>query len=113
MTRKRLPPDDPREWLNRAQSNLARARTPVPEAYREDLCFDAQQCAEKAVKAVFISRGAPFPFVHNLKRLLTLLEAAGQKVPKYVWDTDLPTPYAVVTRYPDRVGPVTERQYRR
>jgi len=25
MARKRLPPDDPREWLNRARSNLALA----------------------------------------------------------------------------------------
>ena len=42
----RFPPDDPREWLNRARSNLARAHARVPDAYLEDLCFDAQQAAE-------------------------------------------------------------------
>ena len=26
----RFPPDDPREWLNRAKGNLARAKAPVP-----------------------------------------------------------------------------------
>jgi hypothetical protein len=36
----------------------------------EDLCFDAQQAAEKAIKAVFIRRGERFPFVHDLDDLL-------------------------------------------
>ena len=56
MARKRLPPDDPREWLNRARSNLARARKMIPGVYLEDLCFDAQQGTEKAIKAVFVRR---------------------------------------------------------
>jgi HEPN domain-containing protein len=46
MRRKRLPPSDPREWLNRAASNLARAKAAIPGAYLEDQCFDAQQAAE-------------------------------------------------------------------
>lgn len=56
----RLPPDDPREWLNRAQSNVLRARMRMPGVYLEDLCFDAQQAAEKAIKAVLIARSIPF-----------------------------------------------------
>ena len=45
----RFPPDDPREWLNRARSNLVRAQHRIPGAYLEDLCFDAQQAAGEAV----------------------------------------------------------------
>jgi HEPN domain-containing protein len=30
--------------------------------YLEDLCFDAQQAAEKAIKAVFIAPGERFPY---------------------------------------------------
>ena len=41
----RFPPDDPREWLNRARSNLAMAKNRVPDAYLEDLCFEAQRAA--------------------------------------------------------------------
>lgn len=44
----RLPPDDPQEWLNRARSNLALAKNRIPDVYIEDLCFEAQQAAEKA-----------------------------------------------------------------
>ena len=45
----RFPPDDPREWLNRARSNLVRARNRIHGAYLEDLCFDAQQAAGKVL----------------------------------------------------------------
>jgi HEPN domain-containing protein len=47
----RFPPDDPRERLNRARSNLRRAAEPLEGVYLEDLCYDAQQAPEKAIKA--------------------------------------------------------------
>jgi HEPN domain-containing protein len=41
------------EWLKRAKGNLALAKQPKPrEAFWDDLCFDAQQAAEKSIKAV-------------------------------------------------------------
>ncbi len=113
MARKRYPPDDPREWLNRARSNLAHAQGVGPEILLEDLCFDAQQAAEKAVKAVFIHRGEVFPYIHELKELLAILKRNGLKIPNYVWEADKLSPFAVVTRYPGRVGPVTSRKYGR
>lgn len=80
----RFPPDDPREWLNRARSNLALAKNRIPDAYLEDLCFEAQQAAEKAIKAVLIASGIEFPYVHDLARLLSLLEESGIAVPNVV-----------------------------
>jgi HEPN domain-containing protein len=85
----------------------------MPEVLLEDLCFDAQQCAEKAIKGVFVGRGEKFPYVHDLKKLLQQLERNGVKIPKYLWDADDLSVFAVVTRYPDLVGPVTTKQYRR
>ena len=41
----RYPPDDPREWLNRARSNLAMAKNRVEGAYLKYPCFEAQQAA--------------------------------------------------------------------
>src|SRR2546425_7769613 len=70
MPPERFPPDDPREWLNRARSKRARARAKIPDAYLEDLCFDAQQAAEKAIKAVLLKKGGAFPYVPDLARLL-------------------------------------------
>lgn len=71
--RQRFGPDDPREWLSRARSNLALSRARVPEADLEDLCFDAQQAAEKSIKALMLHRGVVFPYIHDLEKLLQLL----------------------------------------
>jgi len=55
------------DWLARARSNLARAQQPKPaDVFWEDLCFDAQQAAEKALKALLLARRIPFRFVHDI-----------------------------------------------
>jgi HEPN domain-containing protein len=113
MKPKRFPADDPREWLRRAKSNLAIAKAHPPDVDLADLCFDAQQAAEKAIKALFVRRGADFPFIHDLKRLLELLEQHGIKIPKYMRDVKVLTRYAYVTRYPGEDSEVTTREYRR
>ncbi len=104
-------PDDPREWLNRARSSLARTRLRHPDVYLEDLCFDAQQASEKALKAVLLHYDIVPPRIHDLGRLLTLAEEADIDVPEAVRDADLLTPFAVITRYPSVTEPVTEEQY--
>ena len=113
MGRKRRAPNDPREWLSRAQSNLSRAISPLADAYLEDFCFNAQQAAEKAIKAVFMAHGLTFPYIHDLGRLLTLLVQGGVRVPKYVRDADQLTRFAVDARYPGLSSPVTRRDHRR
>jgi HEPN domain-containing protein len=111
MTPHRRPPDDPIEWLNRAKSSLTRAKTRLEGVYLEDLCFDAQQAAEKAVKALLIARQVEFPYVHDLSRLLTLLEETGEEIPTSVRLAEALTPYAIVARYPGVVEPLTEERY--
>ena len=79
-------PDDPREWLNRAKSNLALAKSRVPDAYLEDLCFEAQQAAEKAIKAVLLALEIDYPYTHDLAHLLSLLEEIGRDRGNRPWD---------------------------
>ena len=114
MARKRRPADDPVEWLNRARSNLTRAKADirVPHVYLEDLCFDAQQAAEKAIKAVLLKRGVRFPFIHDLGDLLDLVHKAGGSVPRSVRDAGRLTRFAVVTRYPGIAEPVSQEDYK-
>lgn len=87
-------PTDPRAWLRRARSNLARARItpPTPEILYEDLCFDAQQAAEKAVKAVLVHGSIEFPKTHDLNRLLSL--AATQEYQRAVRLADIVVQWA-------------------
>jgi HEPN domain-containing protein len=113
MPAERFPPDDPREWLNRARSSLAKAERTfgTPQVYLEDLCFDAQQAAEKAIKAVLIHLNVRFPYVHDLAQLLALVEQAGQSVPASVQRSAILSDYAVETRYPGLAEPVTRQEY--
>lgn len=57
-------------------------------------------------------RGVPFPYVHDLTRLLTLLTQAGVRIPKYVRQAGRLTRFAVAARYPGLAGPVTNRHYK-
>ncbi len=86
MPPERFPPDDPREWLRQARVDLRVARLAPADMAREPFAFHAQQAAEKALKAVLPTRGIRFPFVHDLERLLELLERNGVYPPGPVRD---------------------------
>jgi HEPN domain-containing protein len=115
MPPKRRLADDPVEWLNRARSNLARAKADsrIPHVYLEDLCFDAQQAAEKAIKAVLLNLGVRFPYHHDLAELLDLVQKASKPIPKTVRDASRLTRFAVVTRYPGIAEPISREEYKR
>jgi HEPN domain-containing protein len=112
-----MPPDmtslgTPREWLNRARSNLAIARQPkTEEIYWDDLCFETQQAAEKALKAVLLARRIKFRFVHDLAELLTVLEQNGVTLPDDIKEAAILTDYSVEARYPGPFEPITEEEF--
>mgnify|MGYP000223941736 CR=1 FL=1 len=113
MNVNRRRPDDPKEWLSRARSNLLQARVRQKGVYLEDLCFQAQQAAEKAIKAVLIHVGMEYPYSHDLGVLLTLVSQAGVPIPEAAKQAARLTRYAVAGRYPGLMEPVTEEEYRR
>ena len=87
------------------------AKNRVAGVYLEDLCFEAQQAAEKAIKAMMIMRGIEFPYVHDLGLLLSLLQQSGEIIPEVVGRAGDLTEYATTTRYPAMIEPVTEREH--
>jgi len=111
MEPERYQPDDPREWLNRARSNLIQARALQAGVYLEDLCFNAQQAAEKAIKALLIQRDVAFPYVHDLAELLTILRETGEQVPGPVAQAGRLSRFAVFTRYPGLARRVDRDEY--
>jgi HEPN domain-containing protein len=110
----RPPPESPQAWLERARSDLALARAALrlPDVLLEDACFHTQQCAEKALKALLLQQGIPFPRTHVVETLLDLLEASGVTVPANVDEALVLTQYAVETRYPGAWEPVTPEEAR-
>jgi len=93
-------PGSPPDWLNRARSDLNLARLSRPEGVLlEDLCFHAQQAAEKALKAVLVANSMAVPNIHSIRRLIDLLPA-NLTIPAEVQDAAVLTDYAVSSRYP-------------
>jgi HEPN domain-containing protein len=68
-----------------AKGNLKLAAVSDSEVPLEELCYNAQQAAEKAVKAVFVKLRRPFPYTHNLAHLLDRLAEAGINIAPEVW----------------------------
>lgn len=93
-----------KEWLIRAHSNLNRAKDSDNLEQRgiviEDLCFDAQQCIEKSIKAVLVQNEIEFPYTHDISKLITLLKKNSIKYPDELLEAAELTVYAFITRYP-------------
>lgn len=69
-------PGSPADWLRHAYSDLALAGiTPLPQVLLEQLCFHAQQAAEKALKGILVACNVAVPRTHNLRTLFDLLPA--------------------------------------
>ena len=83
----------------------------MPEVVYEDLCFDAQQASEKAIKALLVRQQVGFPKTHAIGELLTLAQESGIEVPPPIRESALLTDYAVVTRYSGSAEDVTRAQY--
>ncbi len=95
-------------WLNHAESDLKLARLGVgQDVLAEQICFHAQQAAEKALKAVLIQASVDFPFTHDLEELLDSLIEAGISVPVELEEIGALSPYAVESRYPGYWGEIT------
>ena len=92
-------------WLEKARDDLGVAQH-LDEVYRpkpvEIICFHCQQAAEKAIKAVILSRGAQqIPKSHEL---VFLLEQLGVTIEERLLDfADSLTQYAVKVRYPNEM----------
>jgi len=61
-----------REWVAKAQGDFGTAGRELqarPEPNYDAVCFHAQQCAEKLLKALLIARGVTPPKTHDLVEL--------------------------------------------
>lgn len=65
----------------------------------EIVCFHAQQCVEKYLKALLVMEGIAFPRTHNINELLGLVPVAIRPELE-TGEQDRLTEYATITRYP-------------
>ena len=91
-----------REWIVKAEGDLRAAAyllEPRPAPPTDAVCFHAQQCAEKYIKALLVRRSIDFPKTHDIEKLLSLLPQGVRPHLTPQEDRRL-TGYAIAARYP-------------
>ena len=102
-----------KEWVAKAEGDFATAERELSVIERPNydaVCFHAQQCAEKYLKAVLIACGVTPPKIHDLAELHRLLVPV---CPEWNWSADelrLLSRSAVISRYPGESAELMEGQ---
>ena len=99
------------EWLNFAQRDydvalhLSKTFYPMPV---ENICYNCQQSAEKAMKGILILHSGDYPRTHDIESLHDLCEQAGTDFGISPSMTRTLTRFATKSRYPDEVYDFTD-----
>jgi HEPN domain-containing protein len=98
-----------RRWLEYAQSDMkaAQALLQNPDHFPRQVCFLAQQVAEKSLRAVLVFQELEYPFTHDLDRLRESLPAGWRVKVEFPHLYSLSI-WAVESRYPGDLPPVVE-----
>ncbi len=96
------------EWVAKAENDLKNAThtlTLGAECPTDTVCFHAQQCVEKYLKALLVMLQVEFSRTHDVETLVLLLSAE-LKLSLTVEQQRRLTEYATVMRYPGSYEPV-------
>ena len=91
------------EWVRTAEADwkgLKMAQQASEPDLNNPICFDAQQCIEKYLKAWLQEANIPVPRTHDLNQLLALIVPSQPKWDAWQIAFSVLEPYAVDARYP-------------
>jgi len=91
------------QWLRKAGNDLTNAKHTLliaEDCPYDTVCFHAQQCVEKCLKAILVCSQTPFHKTHDLEELSLLLPSSFV-IPLSVEELARLTPHATNSRYPD------------
>ncbi|MBN1287344.1 MAG: HEPN domain-containing protein [Anaerolineae bacterium] len=90
-------------WIEKAEQDyqMAYAAMQMETSLFDMVCFHAQQCVEKLLKAFLVQRQVFFPKTHDLKEIYELCRPAGFDLVLDEADLDRLSDYAVLIRYPN------------
>src|SRR5690348_490459 len=89
-------------WLAFAREDLRMAELAYGDGIWNQVCFHAQQCVEKMLKALLADQGFPVPQVHRLSDLLSRLDTASSaRLHAAEEDIRALDRFYIPTRYPD------------
>ncbi|MBI2339197.1 MAG: HEPN domain-containing protein [Deltaproteobacteria bacterium] len=91
-------------WTKKAEADLAACRKLAEDdvsGMADVICFHAQQCAEKYLKAFLNKMKRDAPKIHSLKVLVELAKESDPEFETLLEDAAQLEEYAVEFRYPD------------
>ena len=90
------------EWVEKAEGDyrIAKWGLQAPDPVHDAICFHAQQCIEKYLKAWLQEANVPVQRTHNLEELLALIIPTHPAWSDWQPDLKIITAYAVDPRYP-------------
>jgi HEPN domain-containing protein len=96
------------QWVQKAENDLQTAAYTLQlgeDCPTDTVCFHAQQCIEKYIKALLVLHGSEFPRTHNLGVLIARLpqQTRPRLTPE---EQERLTDYATTTRYPGDYEPI-------
>ena len=97
------------QWIERAEEDMRNAEhtlTLETDCPFGTICFHAEQCVEKYLKAFLVSQSIDFPKTHNIPELLALVPDSVRPTLSAEEQEQL-TDYATVFRYPGDWEPIT------
>jgi HEPN domain-containing protein len=104
-----------REWIGKAEEDLLFAEIGLKVGKRcptSAICFHAQQCIEKYLKALLVWRRIDFRKTHSIGELLVMIgKPIGISIS--IKKQNKLTDYATVTRYPGNYEPITRLEAKR
>jgi len=103
--------DEAKIWLNYAKTDLHAASALLDSSgfFPRQICFFAQQCAEKTIKAILVFEEVNFPKSHDLDRLRDLIPDGWKFKEKFPDLAEL-TIWAIESRYPGNTPDVVESE---
>lgn len=104
---------DVRDWVVKAEQDVAAASTLLRKrkpALNDVVCFHAQQCAEKYLKALLTKYRLAFPKTHDLLDLMGLAKRREPTLELIRPMLEYLQPYAIDFRYPGESATRREAQ---
>jgi HEPN domain-containing protein len=101
-----------RQWVEKAEEDFRTAEytLTMPEnCPYGTICFHAQQCVEKYIKALLVLRSIEFPRIHDIGELVALLPEE-DSLPLTEEEQEELTDHAVVSRYPGDWEPMGQTE---
>jgi HEPN domain-containing protein len=89
-------------WIKKAENDLITAKNSLnikPEPPLDTICFHAQQCAEKYLKAFLVYHEIEFEKIHDITELILLASQVDKSLLQLIDLGKKLTPYAVEIRY--------------